>query len=70
LLKKFSEGKEDSFSTIMMELLTLPGKKKLGHAEYKDQSWEVSRSPRKMKLIPDFAKQTKPSTKKKKAKKS
>jgi hypothetical protein len=65
LLKKFSESKEDSFSSIMMELLVLPGKKKLGHAEVKNQSWEASTSPRKMKLIPDFQKQTKPTHKKK-----
>ncbi len=79
LLKRFSEGKEtghervqyqDTVSSIMMELLSLPGKKKLVHAEISNKSWETSKPSKKMKLIPDFQKQTKPSTKKKKAKKS
>lgn len=67
LLSKFSESKDLKLTSIL-ELLYSPGKSKLVHADAPIKHWGSGKSEKKMKLVPDFAKQTLPGKKKRKKK--
>ena len=69
MIEKMSRKDLDPNSTMpIVEFLTLPGKKKLVHADVKNKDWSSANPAIKLKFDPKFEKQTKPNTKKKKAK--